>query len=96
MVYACGIGPVRLERDGVETFVLDQRLRDARAQAIKLRAAVRGLADQHHACVAYALEQRAEVGVFGPVYGRGRPADMFGGSRLRCRSRRIGRIAALL
>ncbi len=55
------VGPVGLHRHHVEALALDQLAGDAGAEAIELRGAVGGLAEQHQAARADALEERREV-----------------------------------
>jgi hypothetical protein len=55
------VGPVGFDGDGVETLLLEQPLRDARALVVELVAAVRRLAEEHEARVADPIEERVVV-----------------------------------
>ena len=67
-VYAVRIGPVRLGRDDVELFGLDEGGREVRADAIELIRAVRRLTDQNQTRIADEIEQRRKA-----VHGRREP-----------------------
>src|SRR3990167_3249784 len=55
-----GIRPVRLDRDYVEAMPFDQALGNGGAGPVEVRGAMAGLADQHHAGIAVAVEQFGE------------------------------------
>ena len=61
LIDARGIGPVGLDRNQREAAAHDELAGNARAHAVELRGPVRRLAEQHHARVADALQQRVEV-----------------------------------
>ena len=58
-----GVRPVRLDRDYVETVLLDQASGDGGAGAVEVVGAVAGFADQHHAGIAVTVEAFAEGAV---------------------------------
>ncbi len=60
-VHAVGVGPVGLDGDRAAGALGDQALGDLGTFAIELVRSVRGLADQHEACLACAREQPVEV-----------------------------------
>ena len=59
---AVGVGPVGLDGHRVKAPLLDQPLRDVGAGGVELVGAVRGLAEQHAAGVADAVDEGVEVG----------------------------------
>ena len=60
-VDAVGVGPIGLDRDGREAFLLDEPLRDLGALAVELVRAVGRLAEQHEARVADQVHERVVV-----------------------------------
>ena len=60
-VGAAGGGPVGLDGDRAEPLLLDEPLRDVRADGVELGGPVGGLAEQDAAGVADAIDQRVEV-----------------------------------
>jgi hypothetical protein len=81
------IGPVGFDGDDAHTAVLDERLRNARAQVIELGRAVARFAEQDHARIADALEQTIQVGGLPIVERLGVLGDDLVQSRRRLASR---------
>ncbi len=62
LIDAGGIRPIGLDRHEANAAALDQGFRDLGPDAIELRGAVRGFADQHRAHVTDAFDNRPQVG----------------------------------
>jgi hypothetical protein len=62
-----GIGPIGLQRDDIETVMLNKMPGDRCAGAVEFRCAMRGLAQQYHPRIAKAVEAGAELCCLGGV-----------------------------
>jgi hypothetical protein len=69
-VHAIGVGPVGLRCDRMEALLLDEALRELRAEPIELVGSVRGLSDQDAGSVGDEVEHGVEI--LGPAQERSR------------------------
>ena len=95
VVDAVRVRPIALDRDDVEALILDQRLRDPRANAVELGRAVRRFANQNDARFADPADEAREIGVAAVLEGlamlRDEPRDRDADGRARLHdTRRLG------
>ena len=60
-VDACGVGPIRLDRDDIEPVLFNQAARDRRAGSVELRRAMSGFPEEDDLRIREAVETRAEL-----------------------------------